>query len=454
MTMTTNATTNATTNLGAASSASTGPMTGSGTGVGSADGLMQSLTQGIHQAMDAAIAQTLASLPQAAPQGSFGVPSMVPGAGPFTAKATPPFAPIPATLRTDEESRGGFTNFGDFAQAVKSACHPSGRVDDRLSRLMAKAPSGLGTSVGSDGGFLVPMEFSRRIFQRILSGPSLLAMTDSYTVAGNTLTFPRSSESSRANGSRHGGVRGYWLEEGGAIAPSKPGFGRLRLSLHKIAVLIHVTDELLSDAAGNALDQYLSRVGGDEIRFLVGDAIIRGTGTGQPLGLLNAPATITVPKESGQAAATITTENVLKMWSRLYAPCRPNAVWFHNQDIEPQLWAMRMNVGSGGQPVYLPPGGLSERPYATLMGRPLMPVEWCSTLGTAGDLILADLSQYVTISRGAVESAMSMHLRFDYDETAFRLIFRMDGQPWWAAPLTPYQGTQTQSCFVTLQNRA
>ena len=395
------------------------------------DTLTQALADGIGKAVDAAMQQVLAATK---PRG-----------------ARPP---VGAPGRPDEDPRGGFANFGEFALAVKAACHHGGRADDRLLGLTAKAPGGLGTQSGSDGGFLVPPEFSARILERIYAQNSLIARTDQYVVAGNTLTFPRNNETSRADGSRHGGVRGYWLEEGDQITASKPGFGRLRMNLHKIAVLIYVTDELLSDAGGFALDQYLTRVGSDEVNFLLGDAVVNGTGAGQPLGILNSPCKVTVPKEAGQAAATIQTENIVKMWTRMFAPCRQRAVWLHNQDIEPQLFTMTLGVGTGGQVTYMPPGGLSERPFATLMGRPLLPVEWCPTLGTEGDLILADLSQYVTISKGMVESALSMHLRFDYDEMAFRLIFRVDGQPWWASPLTPYQGGNTQSCFVTLETRA
>ena len=102
---------------------------------------------------------------------------------------------------------------------------------------------------------------------------------------------------------------------------------------------------------------------------------------------------------------------------------------------------------------YLPPGGLSAKPYATLLGRPIMPVEWCQTLGTTGDILLADLRHYVTISKGFIDAALSIHLRFDYDESTFRFIFRLDGQPWWSAPLTPFKGNSTQSCFVALQTR-
>src|SRR4030095_3363887 len=96
-------------------------------------------------------------------------------------------------------------------------------------------------------------------------------------------------------------------------------------------------------------------------------------------------------------------------------------------------------TGSAAPLAYLPPGGLSAKPYATLLGRPVLPVEWCATLGTVGDVVLADLRHYLTITRVLVDARMSVHLRFDYDESTFRFIFRIDGQPWWSAPLTPYK---------------
>src|SRR5262245_12045724 len=346
----------------------------------------------------------------------------------------------------------GFKNFGEFAQCVRSACVPGARPDDRLGGLTAKAISGMGEYQSSDGGFLVPPEFAARIFERVYATDKLLGLTDSYTVSSNGIAFPRNNESSRVDGSRKGGIRGYWMDEAGQLTGSKPTFGRLQLTLHKVCVMAYVTDELLSDSA-IALDQYLTNAAVEEVNFLIGDAIVNGTGAGKPQGILNAPCTITVNKESGQAAATLVTQNIVNMWSRLFGPCRDKAVWLINQDVEPQLFTMTLGVGSGGVATYMPPGGLSGKPFATLMGRPVMPVEWCSTLGTVGDVILADLSQYVTISKGAVDYAQSMHLRFDYDEQAFRFIFRIDGQPWWATPLTPFKGTNTQSCFVVLQTR-
>ena len=192
-------------------------------------------------------------------------------------------------------------------------------------------------------------------------------MTDSYTVSSNVIAFPRSAETSRATGSRWGGVRAYWHDEGEQNTATFPTFGRMQLTLRKLFVMINATDELLGDAAGVALEQYLFRIASEEINFCVSDAILNGTGSGQPQGILGSACLITVAEESSQTAATVVTQNVLKMWGRMFAPCRQNAVWLIHQDVESQL--QQMTLGTGGRPVfvvYIPPGGLSANPYGML----------------------------------------------------------------------------------------
>jgi HK97 family phage major capsid protein len=144
------------------------------------------------------------------------------------------------------------------------------------------------------------------------------------------------------------------------------------------------------------------------------------------------------------------------MWARLYAPLRRNAVWLINQDIEPQLDFLAFPDSNSGFPVplYVPQGGLSAAPFSTLKGRPVIPVEAMSTLGDVGDIILTDLSQYMTVTKGQdVRTDVSIHLYFDQDITAFRFVFRITGQPMWKATLTPQFGSNTRSWAVALENR-
>lgn len=191
-----------------------------------------------------------------------------------------------------------------------------------------------------------------------------------------------------------------------------------------------------------------------EFTFKAEDEILNGEGGIQCKGIIGDTATVSVAKEAGQAAATILFENVIKMWSRCWGKSRSKAAWYHNQDIETQLLAMTLNAGTGGVPVFMPPSGVSGNQYATLLGKPLKPVEQAATLGTVGDLILADFSEYAIVRKGGLNSASSIHVRFIYDEMTFKFNMRMNGKPKWNNVLTPFKGSNTLSPFVTLATRA
>ena len=212
------------------------------------------------------------------------------------------------------------------------------------------------------------------------------------------------------------------------------------------------TDELLEDVS--ALEAWIMRAFASEFDFKIADAIINGDGAGKPLGILNAPCLHTVTAETGQGDATIVADNIDKMWMSRFGPNSGSYVWLYNQNIEAQLAQMNYGVGAtGGSLVYMPPGGISGSPFATLRGRPMIPIEQAATLGTAGDIILADLSQYVMIDKGSMQSASSIHVNFTTDQTAFRFVYRVDGQPMWDSVLTPYKGsTSYQSPFVVLSS--
>lgn len=353
--------------------------------------------------------------------------------------------------RVLQDPKRGFVSVGEFASTVRDLSTP-GASRPSEGRLQA-AVQGMQQGVGPDGGFLVPPAFSTTIWDGLNSGgDNLLTMTDNYTVIGDSLTFPANAETSRATGSRYGGIQGYWISEGGTITKSNPKFRQMKLEPHELAVLVPVTNKLLSNTT--ALEQYLSRGATDEINWLVGNAIINGDGVGKPVGVVGHASVVSVAKETGQPAATVVKKNIDKMWARCHARARSRAVWFINQDVETALEDLSADVGTGGVPVYLPAGGIADTPNARLKGRPVIALEFCKTLGTVGDIILADLTSYAVGMRGGIETAMSIHLYFDSAQTAFRFMFAVDGQPWLASALTPANGTNTLSPIVTLATRA
>ena len=323
----------------------------------------------------------------------------------------------------------------EFFKAV--ALFERGYRDKRLNPLKA---TGLNEAVPSEGGFLVPPKVAAGIYENMWSVGNVLSQFSPIPVEGNNLTITAVNETSRATGSRMGGVTGYWMAEAATKTASKPAFRQIDLKLKKVAALVYATDELLADSG--ALDSWITRNVPNELRFMVEAAIINGSGVGSPLGILQGGSLISLGRT---VANEISARDIGRMWARRYLGPQ-DYVWFANAAIMPQLYQMT----TGEMPVYLPPGGYSASPYGILFGRPIIETEYNPNLGTAGDLLLASPSQYALIHKGGVEAASSIHVKFVEDETAFRFVYRVDGQPIWASAVTAYDGTNTVSPFVTL----
>lgn len=357
---------------------------------------------------------------------------------------------VPARPRTVANGTHGFRNFGEFALSV--ARHAAGnQTDPRLMR-NAAASTISSEGAGADGGFAVPPDYRNSIMEKVFGEDSLLARTDRQVSTSNSITFPTDMTTPWDSS---GGIQAYWTAEESAITQSKVSLQEVTVKAHKLACLVPVTEELFEDAP--ALDGYLRRKVPEKMDFKISNALVRGNGVGQPLGFLNSPCLVTQAAEGSQTADTINANNVVKMLSRLPVSSRGTAIWLIHPDAEPQLPLMTI----GDQPVYIPPGGLRDAPYGTLLGRPVIPHQVCETVGDLGDVMLVDFAQYLTLTKtgggrdaNGMRSDISMHLWFDQDLLAFKTTVRVGGQPWWSSTTAMRDGSSTQSPFVVLAARA
>ena len=363
---------------------------------------------------------------------------------PITARAT---AALPRAPRYEQpaipmRAAKPFPSLGEQLQAIMRSA--SGwPADPRLAEI--RAALGANAKVGDAGGFLLQPDFGKDLLMHTYE-QSLAGMCTDIPTTASEFTQPAIDETSRADGSRFGGVQAYWADEAGTVTATKPKFKQISLKLGKLMGICYATDELVNDVP--RLGDFIGRTFALEMAFKLDNAILRGNGAGRPLGIMNSGALITVSKEAGQAADTIVYENIVTMWARCWGASRKSAVWLVNQDADPQLLTLNK---AAGRPVYIAEGTPATFPYPALMGRPVIPCEHCATLGNAGDIVLADLSQYMLAQRA--EAASSIHVQFLTDEQVFRFTMRVDGQPMWAAPITPLSGTATLSPFVALEAR-
>ena len=334
-----------------------------------------------------------------------------------------------------------------FFLAVKNAALNPSQPDPRL--LAMKAPAGLSEGVSSDGGFLLLPQMAAGIMERMYTLGQVLSRVskDPLGPNSNTMLYNGIDETSRVDGSRWGGLLGYWLAEAGALTGTKPKFFQVPLKLKKVGALAYATDEQLQDTT--ALASWLTRTVPMELTFQVEYAVINGVGGGMPLGIMNSAPLVSVTRLD---ASKIQIQDISNMLARVWMGSQVGTLagglcWFADQSTIPQLAQLVI----GNYPAFIPMSqGLTGALPATLMGRPVVFTEYNAALGTVGDILLCDMSQYQMIEKGGVQQASSIHVNFLTDEQVFRFIYRVDGAPLWKGPLTPRNGGATLSPFVAL----
>ena len=356
----------------------------------------------------------------------------------------------PSIIDRDDVQRHGFSSFGHYAMAVVEASKPNATIDGRL-RYWNTETTFQKVATGEDGGYAIPPAFMRDIYQKLKGPEALLARCNNMTSDSDVAHMLVNEEQP---GITAGGVKAYWLAEGADMTRSRAKLKNKMMELHEIGVLVFASNKSLRNAS--LLGSLLKTEAPKAITHEVNSAIVAGDGVGKPRGILNSPSKITVAKEAGpQTADTIVYQNIVKMWNRLSADLRSDAIWLINQECEPQLELMEFptTTGATAVPAYLPAGGAADTPYARLKGRPVLPVKPCKILGDEGDIILTNLQTYLALTAGGIEEDTSAHLAFDQNLQAFRFMFSIYGDSLWQAPEQPQNGTTTYSNIVTLQAR-
>lgn len=351
-----------------------------------------------------------------------------------------------------------FKGQADLMRAAYKAHRGDRTSQNRLhaytEEVSRKAPLGMNEGTTTQGGYAVIPEWYETIWDKVREYPKLLDMTDKRAISSSTLNIPAINETSLADGSRHGGIQAYWVSEGSAITSSYPALTQVQAIKQTQAALLYISNQLLEDNSFD-LDSYVGKKVGLEFAFQHNVSVVNGSGSAQPTGILNQAALITVAKESGQANATVVFPNLAKMMGRLWPASRSNCVFLANPEVYQQLVTMTFPNAAGSYPAF---GGISFNAHEEfplrVFGRPVIEVLNCPQLGLPGDIILADLSQLVTIETPGMEVAVSTEIQFTTLQTAYRFVRRYDIKSPWTSALTPYDGSaNTFSPFVVLASR-
>lgn len=344
--------------------------------------------------------------------------------------------------RIDKE----FSNSAEYFQAIWHNASRDAGLQAKLGRLR----NAFSSTVPSEGGFLIPETLRSEMLA--VSLETAIVRPRARVIPMETLRVPFPAIDATSNvSSVYGGVVGYWTEEGAALTASQASFSRVVLDAKKLTAYTEVPNELISDSAVS-FQAFIDQIFPEALGFYEDDAFLNGSGVGEPLGVFNAAAAVEVAKESGQAADTIVWENIVKAYARMLPQSHGRAVWVCSIDTFPELATMALSVGTGGSAIWLNNG--VQGPPMTILGRPVIFTEKAPVLGDAGDINLVDFGFYLIGDRQVMSAMSSPHFKFQNDQTAYRIIERVDGRPWLQSAITPKNNGSTLSPFVKIAARA
>lgn len=342
--------------------------------------------------------------------------------------------------------------FGNMAEFLKVIDHRTDRSEESVAGKIKTLKNAMSSNSPSDGGFLVPEVMRAELLRVALETAIVRPRARVVPMESARVAWPALDGTSNAS-SVFGGIVAYWTEETAALVQSSPTFAKIVLDAKKLTAYTEVPNELIDDSL-ISFNAFISQVFPEAIAWYEDNAFLTGTGVGEPLGVLNAGnnALISVAKETGQSADTIVWENIVKMYSRMLPGALGRAVWVAHIDTFPELATMALSVGTGGSAVWLNNGVAG--PPMSILGRPVIFTEKAQTVGDAGDINFVDFGHYLVGDRQAMTAMSSPHYKFGNDVTAFRFIQRVDGRPWLQSAITPKNGSNTLSPFVSLAARA
>ena len=331
----------------------------------------------------------------------------------------------------------GFRGFGDFLQAARwNHAHPAlqyrENIRDSEHRVMSMG-------VGAAGGFIVPEQFSQTLL-KIDPQAAIIRPRATVIPAGSppdsAITIPALDQSGVKG--VYSGVTVNWIAEAGAKPETEPSLLEVKLEPCEVAAHVVVTDKLLrnSEAAGALVSSLLRKaiIAAEDVAFL------RGTGVGQPAGIIGHGSAIAYARAG---AGAIAYGDVTGMYANFMFGGQP--VWIASQSILPQLVAM---VDAGNHNVWQP--SAREGAPGMLMGFPLIFNARSPVLGAQGDLILTDLDYYLIKDGSGIAIDMSDGYYFKNNKTIIKAWWNVDGQPWMTTPLLLEDGATTVSPFVVL----
>ncbi len=299
---------------------------------------------------------------------------------------------------------------------------------------------------GTTGGYLVPVELRYELMIAVAEAAIVRPRATVLPMKSLSLKLPvyDTSVAGTANQSPFfGGFNVSWTEESATRTEDEPQFRQVVLTAKELSCQLVVSNNMLNDG-GQALESYLKKMVARAIAWQEDLAFLQGTGAGQPLGLINAAATLTQTRQVASKFQYVDAAGMLKQSWTYDTGC-----WAITKSAVQELYTL---VDGSGRSTWTPNAGYGQdsQHLGLLFGMPLYATEKLPALGTKGDVLLFSPTLYVIGDRQEVTIDASTHPYFLQNQTVWRVLERVDGQPWYGSSIQLQNNTQTVSPYVVL----
>jgi HK97 family phage major capsid protein len=334
------------------------------------------------------------------------------------------------------------TGKGDRSAAAK-------RIDEVYNSGFSEwRKAAMGESSGVTGGYIVPPDFYQQLLQIAIEATTFRQYGFVQPMASATLQFPyldiTTAPTSAGNTSFTGGVIANWTNEAQNRTEVEPAFKMMELKAQELSGYSVSSNILLQDAAFG-LEKFLFTLFGKAIGWFEEYAFLQGNGVGKPLGVLNAPATIALTRNT---PSHFFFADIAGMLSKLLPASYTSARWYISPTVVSDL--LQLKDASGRALFISIDQGAVKAPIWKLLNMPVTITEKLPALGTKGDVMLIDPQLYVIGDRQMLEVAASEHVNFLKNQMTWRFVQRVDGRPWLDNPITLQDTTSQVSPFVAL----
>ena len=264
----------------------------------------------------------------------------------------------------------------------------------------------------SEGGYLVPDEFERTLVEALQEENLFRQLATIITTSSGDRKIPVVASKGTAS----------WVDEEGAIPESDDAFGQVSIGAYKLATMIKVSEELLSDSVFN-LERYIAKEFGRRIGAKEEEAFFVGDGTGKPTGIFHSTGGAGVGVTAASASA-ITIDEIMDLFYSLKSPYRKNAAFVTN---DATIKAIRKLKDGNGQYLWQP--SVTAGQPDSLLNRPLKTSAYVPVIASAAKTIaFGDFSYYWVADRQGRSFQRLNELFAVTGQVGFKATQRVDGK--------------------------